>query len=162
MIFKTVRNLKNKVFSTSLVRVPEQDDPCAEIEKVLEDDFGPVEVEAGGKFEAYVTKVEGQKPTYAKPTAEDKDGLLFKFALDPKKIPLVAKAEISYSCDSEKETPRKTEKGLVITPLEIAELKCKIFEETVKERITAAVQDWKAKQTNFETEEKADFEIHLS
>lgn len=165
MKFETNRTLKNKVFSTSLVRVSTQDDPCLETEKQLEDDFGSVQVDAGGKFEVYVTKTANAKPTFSNTATTDTKTtgeFLFKFALDTKVVALVPKVELSYSCDAKQESPRKDGNGLVIPVLEVAELKCEIFEALMRERISKAVASWKEQQTDFETVEIPSFEECLS
>ena len=56
MKFEKQRSLKNNVFSTKIVRVEEDDQDCILKEEQLEDDFGCVEVEVGGIFEAKITK----------------------------------------------------------------------------------------------------------
>lgn len=156
MIFKTVRELKNKVFKTSIIRIAKQDDPCAEAEARLEDDFGAVSIEAGGKFEAAISKKDNKfEIEYDLETAVSKD--VFKFAIDSKKIELLPSVIITYSCDSEKETIRKYT-DLVLSPLEAAELKCRIFETVIESRIEAAIDEWKLQQTNFEEEEIEVFE----
>ena len=135
MVFETVRNLKNYVFSTSLVRKVIQDDETAEIEKGLEDDFGPVVVDAGGMFEGYVTKAEAKdKPTVSLTGPEAEGTIKIKFALENKNlISLDQKAIIKYSCNAENETSKKVKEGVELTPLEVAEVKCKIFEAVMKE-----------------------------
>lgn len=163
MKFDIQRSLNNKVFTTSIIRIPVLDDACAEEEKILENDFGPVEVEVGGKFEAIVTKeLDHLKftPVLSTTSSEDRLKANFKFSLDPKKVILKERAEIAYSCNALNESLRKHEDRL-IDPLRAAEEKCKVFEAVIKERIELAVAAWKAQQTNFETEEVASFEISL-
>ena len=163
MVFETVRKLKNYVFSTSLVRKVIQDDEAAEIEKGLEDDFGPVVVDAGGMFEGYVTKAEAKdKPTVSLTGPEAEGTIKIKFALENKNlISLDQKAIIKYSCNAENETSKKVKEGVELTPLEVAEVKCKIFEAVMKEKINKAVEEWKAKKTDFETAAVDTFEVHL-
>ena len=151
MKFETVRSLKNKVFNTSIVRVIEQNDPCLATEKQLEDDFGSVMVETGGKFEAYVTLAVGAKPTFSKVAKSTPGEFLFKFATDTIKMSLIPTVDIPFICDSEKESPRKDALGIVINPLEVAQLKCEMFESIIKERIAEAVVLWKTQTTDFET-----------
>lgn len=156
MIFKTVRELKNKVFKTSIIRVAKQDDPCVEAEARLEDDFGPVSIEAGGKFEAAISKKDNKfEIEYDIKTAESKN--VFKFAIDSKKIELLPSVVITYSCDSEKETIRRYT-DLELSPLEAAELKCRIFEAAIESRIEIAINEWKLQQTDFEEEKIEVFE----
>lgn len=157
------RSLKNKIFTTSLIRVPVLDDACAEEEKQLEDDFGPVEVEVGGKFEAIVTKeLDHLKftPVLTTTSAEDRLKANFKFSLSSNKVILKERAQMSYSCNALDESIRKHE-DMIIDPLRAAEEKCKLFEAIIKERIELAVAEWKAQQTTFEKEEVAGFEISL-
>ena len=156
MKFETVRTLKNKVFATKLVRVEVQGDHCAPLEKQLEDDFGPVIIETGNKFEALVYEDpttgevdfkidEGDIP----PAVTDKYPL--KFAVDPQKQELKMNIEIKFECDAVKESPKKFD-TMTLEPLKVAELKCKIFEETIKARITEGVEEWKKQQTTFESQ----------
>lgn len=164
MKFKTIRLLKNKVFSTSINRVIDPEDPNTATEKQLEDDFGLVEIDAGGKFEAYVSKVAGAKPAFnlIASTPVVAGEFLFKFALNPAKTPLTDIVKISYSCDAEKETGRRDTLNTVISPLEIAQLKCEIFEKVTKDKIEEAIEAWKAQTTTFEEEVIPVFEAPLT
>ena len=55
MKFDKLRGLKNNVFSTKLVRVEDDNQDCKVKEALLEDDFGYVEVQIGGRFEGKIT-----------------------------------------------------------------------------------------------------------
>lgn len=163
MKFDIERSLKNKVFTTALVRTPVLDDACAEEEKQLEDDFGPVEVEVGGKFEAIVSKDSDHlkfTPVLSTTSEEERKKANFKFSLSSNKVVLKEKAQIVYSCDAMQESIRKHE-YMLIDPLRAAEEKCKLFEAVIKERIELAVAEWKAQQTTFESEDVEGFEIPL-
>ena len=168
MKFEIERNLKNKIFTTSVVRVPVIDDACAEEEKNLEDDFGPVEIEVGGKYEAVVSKEQGLNETYhlkftpilpsAEKSKETKAN--FSFSLPAQKVILKEKAKITYSCDATKECVKSCE-DMIIDPLRAAEEKCKLFEAIVQDKIKTAVDTWKGQHTDFENEEVKGFEIPL-
>lgn len=163
MKFDIERSLVNKVFTTSIVRVPVIDDACAEEEKALENDFGPVEVEIGGKFEAIVEKqVDALKFTPVLSTTEEleRKKANFKFSLNPQKVVIKENASITFSCNALNESAR-TYEDLQVDPLRSAEEKCKVFEAVIKERIELAVAAWKAQQTNFESEVVPGFEISL-
>lgn len=163
MKFEIERSLVNKVFTTSVVRVPVIDDACAEEEKTLENDFGPVEVEVGGKFEAIVSKeVDKLKFTPVLSATEEleRKKANFKFSLNPQKVTLKENAIITFSCDAINESER-TYEDLKVDPLKSAEEKCKLFEAVIKERIELAVAAWKAQQTTFETDKPEGFEISL-
>lgn len=154
MKFETQRKLKNNIFYTKISRVSEDDQDCIIKEQQLEDDFGYVEIEAGGVFEAKITKDEHQDlvvtPVTSKAKAKEAE-VNFKFSLPSKKVKLLLNVEIPFSCDATQEASREfLEKTL--SGLKIAEHKCKIFEAVILDRIELAINAWKAKHTNFEEE----------
>lgn len=155
MKFEKQRSLKNNIFSTKIVRVEEDDQDCILKEEQLEDDFGCVEVEVGGIFEAKVGKaLDGSLEITAitsKTRTRDSEYANFKFNLPSKKVKLVMDTEIPFLCDATKEPSREFLK-VVIPSLKIAEYKCKIFEEIILDRIELAITEWKKKQTTFEEE----------
>ena len=155
MKFETQRKLQNNIFYTKIVRVEEDDQDCILKEQQLEDDFGCVEVEVGGIFEANMSKDEHGaleiKPVTSKTKTRDAEIVNFKFAVPSKKVKLLLDVEIPFSCDATKETSREVLK-VVIPSLRMAEYKCKIFEAIILDRIELAINEWKKKHTNFEEE----------
>lgn len=155
MKFEKRRSLKNNVFSTKIVRVFEDDQDCILKEEQLEDDFGCVEVEVGGIFEAKITKsLEGVLEVTSitsKAKARDAEEANFKFNLPSQRVKLLMDVQIPFACDATKESSREFLK-IVIPGLKIAEHKCKIFEDIILDRIELAIEAWKKKQTIFEEE----------
>ena len=155
MKFEKQRCLKNNIFSTKIVRVEEDDQDCILKEEQLEDDFGCVEVEIGGIFEAKIAKgVDGVleiTPVTSKSKAEEAQYDSIKFSLPSQKVKLKMDVEIPFTCDATKEPSREFFK-VVVPSLKIAEHKCKIFEAIILDRIEQAIVAWKRKQTDFEQE----------
>lgn len=155
MKFETQRNLKNNIFSTKIVRVEEDNQDCILKEQQLEDDFGCVEIEVGGIFEATVANGESGAltitPITSKTKAKEAELANFKFSLPSGKVKLLLDVEIPFSCDATKETSREFLK-VVIPGLKVAEHKCKIFEAVILDRIELAIEAWKKKHTTFEEE----------
>ena len=155
MKFKKERKLQDNVFTSKIVRIEDEFQDCVLEDRVLENDFGPVSVEAGGKFEAIVEKdgstggLVFKAITSANKSEADKAN--FKFALAPAKTVLLMGTSIDFSCDAREEASR-TYESLTLTPLKAAEFKCKIFEEVILDRIKLAIEDWKVNKTDFETE----------
>lgn len=155
MKFEKQRSLKNNIFSTKIVRVEEDDQDCILKEEQLEDDFGCVEVEVGGIFEAKIAKgLDGSleiTPITSKSRTRDAEYDNIKFSLPSQKVKLQMDVEIPFTCDATKEPSREFLK-VVVPSLKIAEHKCKIFEEVILDRIEQAITAWKKKQTDFEQE----------
>ena len=155
MKFEKQRSLKHNIFSTTIVRVEEDDQDCMLKEEQLEDDFGCVEVEVGGIFEAKIgIGTDGSlevTPVTSKLPTRESESANFKFNLPSQKVKLIMDVKIPFSCDATKETSREFLK-VVIPSLKIAEYKCRIFEEIILDRIELAIEAWKKKQTNFEEE----------
>lgn len=153
MKFEKHRSLKQNIFSTKIVRVEEDDQDCILKEEQLEDDFGCVEVEVGGIFEAKIDKSSTGEIEVKAKTSETDSTLVpnFKFNLQSQKVKLVMGANIGFNCDGKKESSREFSK-VVIPGLKIAEYKCQIFEEIILDRIKKAIEEWKEKQTVFEEE----------
>lgn len=166
MKFITNRELKDKVFKTSIIRVAVIDDACASEEAIYENDFGPVIIEIGGKFEAYVSKEneDSEELTFEAITSDSSQDVKakanFKFSINTSKVALKDKVVITYSCDAKIEGPRKFEE-IAVSALMSAEQKCKIFETVIKDRIKLAVEAWKEQNTTFEIEEIDDLDISL-
>ena len=165
MKFKTTRILKDNVFKTKIARVAILDAIDAAEEARLEDDFGPVAVEIGGKFEAFVSKdVTSGKLTFEPILSTTLPDIAakanFKFAMSTMKVQLISTVAINYQCDSKLETQRKFE-DIEVSTLSAAEQKCKLFEAVVLDRIKLAVAEWKLQQTNFETEIVAELDLPL-
>ena len=155
MKFEKQRSLKNNIFGTKIVRVEEDNQDCILREEQLEDDFGSVEVEVGGIFEAKVTKaLDGSldiAPITSKVKTRDSEITSLKFNLPKQKVKLLMDTEIPFLCDATKEPSREFLK-VVVPGLKMAEFKCKIFEEIILDRIELAITAWKKKHTTFEEE----------
>lgn len=153
------RNLENKVFSSTLTRVVKSDDPNVEEEKQLENDFGPVKVNATGVFSANITK---SSDTIVMTPVMDGAESNFKFAI-PKTdaVALEAGTELPFVCDAKEQTDLKISEQVSFNALQVAEYKCRLFEAIMKLRIQKSVDEWKKQQTNFETEVIPEIEINL-
>lgn len=154
MKFEKVRLLRNNVFSTSINRVEDDNHDCVLEEKILENDFGPVQIDIGGKFEAYVEKHEEAlkiTPITSKNQSSLGSKANFKFSTIPNKVSLLMGANINFTCDSTTEASRTYEE-LKLSPQKAAEFKCKMFEDIILDRIEVAIEKWKANKTEFETE----------
>lgn len=153
------RNLENKVFSTTLTRVVKSDDPNAEEEKQLENDFGPVKVNSTGLFCANITK---PSDDIVMTPVTDGGESNFKFAIaKADSVALEAGVELPFSCDATQQTDLKISEQVSFNALQVAEYKCRLFEAIMKLRIEKAVDEWKKQQTNFETEVVPGIEINL-
>ena len=155
MKFEKLRKLENNVFTSKIVRVEDENQDCVLEDKVLENDFGPVCVEAGGKFEAIVTKdSHSGKLKFEALTSKNSgkaDQVNLAFAKTKNKVSLLMGTALEHSCNAKEETSREFE-GVVLTAKQVAEMQCKIFEEVILDRIEVAIEEWKANKTDFETE----------
>ena len=148
MKFEIHRELKNKHFISTVKRVIVADDPNMEEEARLQNDFGAVEIDAGGTFLGYVKK-EDDKYTVSLETVEESFPL--KFALYKNVLSLADNVEIKFDCDSTREADFiADDKKTVIPALKMAELKCEIFELVIEKRIEQAVENWKKQKTDFQ------------
>lgn len=147
MKFDKLRGLKNNVFSTKLVRVEDDNQDCKVKEALLEDDFGYVEVQIGGRFEGTIT---GETVDVSLESKVKKSEVL-AFALPSSKVKLTMGTEISFTCDANKEVSRIFNEQKV-PALKIAEAKCRIFEKVMEKRIGEAIEAWKKQGTEFEQE----------
>lgn len=147
MKFDKLRGLKNNVFSTKLVRVEDDNQDCKVKEALLEDDFGYVEVQVGGRFEGTIT---GETVDVSLESKVKKSEVL-AFALPSSKVKLTMGTEISFTCDANKEVSRIFNEQKV-PALKIAEAKCRIFEKVMEKRIGEAIEAWKKQGTEFEQE----------
>ena len=155
MLFEVFKNLENKVFSISVCRKNIKDSAENIKESQLENDFGLVEVEAGGLFVGYVKK--NGEGTYEVSLEKSDDAKELKYALPNNPVKISKQTEITYSSDSTKEAKLED-----IPALKVSELKCDLFALTIKKRIEAAVEEWKGQVTDFETKEPTSFEVPLS
>lgn len=152
MKFDKLRGLKNNVFSTTIVRVEDDDQDCKVKEALLEDDFGYVEVQVGGRFEGQISKANGSELfTIVKEGDKVKSSDVLAFALPSSKVKLTMGTEISFTCDANKEVSRVFN-DKTVPALKIAEAKCRIFEQVIEERIGEAIAAWKKQGTEFEQE----------
>lgn len=158
MIIEVKRKLENNVFSTTLERVTRDGDANCQIEAKLENDFGPVVVKTGGVFSANVT---GTKENITVTPVEDGSEANFKFCVDLGEVPLVKGAQISFSCKAAEQSAMKISEEITLSPLQVAEQRCRVFEALIKSRIKKTVEAWKEQQTDFEDEVVPDLEISL-
>ena len=147
MKFDKLRGLKNNVFSTKLVRVEDDNQDCKVKEALLEDDFGYVEVQIGGRFEGTITGETVDTSLEGKVKKSD----VLAFALPSSKVKLTMGTEISFTCDANKEVSRIFNEQKV-PALKIAEAKSRIFEKVMIKRISEAIEAWKKQGTEFEQE----------
>lgn len=155
MKFEKSRVLQNNVFASRITRVEDDQQDCVLEDKVLENDFGPVAVKTGGKFEAILSKDSGTnelkfEAITSKNTSKANTANL-KFAFTEGKVNVLMGTVLEFSCDSKQETSREVE-DLHVSPKMIAEIKCKVFEEVMIDRLEVAIKEWKTAKTNFEQE----------
>lgn len=159
------RSLKNNVFLTKLKRVIDDDQNCVLIEKKLEDDFGPVEIQIGGLIEIVVaqdghgTGLKYTPVTSENPKRESTDIISFQLPSERKAITM--DSELCFKCDASQETDRVFFEKTA-TALRIAEEKCKAYEAVILDRLKLAVNAWKAKKTTFEEEPLESVHFDLS
>lgn len=151
MKFDKIRSLKNNVFSTKLVRVEDDDQDCKVKEALLEDDFGYVEVQIGGRFEGEMTNEDDELFVALSEGKVAKTSEVLAFALPSSKVKLTMGTEISFTCDANKEVSRIFN-DKPVPALKIAEAKCRIFEQVMEKRIGEAIEAWKKQGTEFEQE----------
>lgn len=163
-----MRNLSNNIFSSKLIRVADDDQSCVLIEKKLEDDFGPVEIQIGGLIEIVVklnsrrdgldfTPVTSEHP---KPEEGD-DNVIIAYQIPSERQAILMNTTLQYECNAALEVDR-TILEKKADSLRIAEEKCKAFEAVMLDRLKLAVDAWKAKKTSFEDEALAPVHFNLS
>lgn len=159
MIFKKERSLKDKVFGTKIVFVDygERDSigGVSKTEKELEaqliDDFGAPEVELGGEFVGYV-KLSGKDLSVSIDDSKASDHDKITFVLSSSKAIVKEGFEAPLLVDAKK-TPAHKDTHATLTQEQTAEVRCKIFEDIIVDRLCRAVDSLKAKLTTFETED---------
>jgi hypothetical protein len=159
MKFQVLRDLTNKIFTSTVARQFVQDDPDDITEATLENDFGPVKLQTGGLFEGYIIKdsVTGALSTSLTLTGTlGVDAVVLKFAVPTNIVSLSKTSQIVYKCDGKLEAPIKFDATTEIPAIKAAELKCQLFEKAVQARIVTAVEAWKAEATTFEDSVPAD------
>jgi hypothetical protein len=163
MKFNVLRDLTNKVFTSTIARVVVQDDPDNLVETKLENDFGPVKIEAGQIFEGFITKDSTTGELNVSLTGTIGPGVIkLKFATPSNSIAITSTSQIVFKCDANLQAPIVFDATTTIPSLKVAELKCKLFELGIQDRIEKAVVDWKAEQTTFEdTEPAGSFDVSL-
>lgn len=152
------RTLNNRVFSTTLIRTIKDDNDYVK-ERVYEDDFGAIEIDAGGKFELliYLDNTTGNLMLEKyDPEADisDLDCVVHKFIKDSNNIKVEVGTEISYSKDAKQINALELSKSKtkVLTDM-IAEFECRIFEIIIADKIRAEIDKWCKYTTTFETEQ---------
>lgn len=152
MKFNVLRDLTNKVFTSTIARVIVPDDADDIIESKLENDFGPVKVQAGGLFEGFIVKdsVSGEYSAALTGTVGI-DTIAFKFGLAANEVVIGSTTKIVYKCDAKLEAALTFDATTSIPALKVAELKCELFEKEIQNRLVKAVADWKAETTAFES-----------
>lgn len=163
MKFNVLRDLTNKVFTSTIARVVVPNDVDDVIETKLENDFGPVKVQTGGLFEGFIIKdsTTGEYSASLSGTVGI-DTIAFKFASTPNEVAISSTTQIAFKSDAKLESPLKFDATNDVPALKVAELKCALFEKTIQKRIAEAVVAWKAETTTFEDNVPADtFEVSL-
>ena len=160
MKFNKSRNLSNKVFSVSIERT-NKNDSNYNAERILEDDFGSVQIDIGGRF--YVAYVEDEGIITAHPVFNYEESVwvdsLDKYIIDTNIVSLTVGAKIQYQCDAKQLNKIQFALGN-ISPIKIAENRCIAFEAIIEDRINKAVELWKENQSDFE-QELDGFEVSL-
>ena len=106
MKFQVLRDLTNKIFTSTVARQFVQDDPDDITEATLENDFGPVKLQTGGLFEGYIVKdaVTGALSTSLTLTGTlGVDAVVLKFAVPSNIVSLSKTSQIVYKCDGKLE-----------------------------------------------------------
>lgn len=155
MHFETLKDLKNKVFKIDVVRKYIPDDAENIKEAQLENDFGNIEVQAGGLFEGYVTKTDDKYVAAIGGTVPE-GATPLKFSLPENKVVILKDTKISQSWDATKESKLGD-----IPQIKVAELKCDLFALVLEDRLKKAAEEWKADVTDFETKAPTGFDISL-
>lgn len=161
MLFKKTRNLKDKIFSTTInfVDFGERDGLGAidqtskEKEQDLVDNFGAPKISVGKEFTGHALVEEGKVKL-----VEYTDGLketCITFVLSDKELDVTTGFAAGIAVDAKKE---KAVEGK-LTAEQVAEAKCLIFEKEIEARLTAAIDGLKAKYTAFELEELEEIAI---
>lgn len=159
MKFNVLRDLTNKVFTSTVARVVVPNDADDIIEAKLENDFGAVKVEAGGLFEGFINKdsITGlYSADLVSAGTVGVDSIAFKYALSPNEIAISSTTQIAFKSDAKLESPIKFDASNDIAALKVSELKCELFEKAIQKRIQDAVTAWKAETTTFESTVPAD------
>lgn len=154
MYFDTKKDLNNKIFKMEVVRKYVPDDAENIKEAQLEDDFGKIQIDAGGLFVGYAEKTADK---YTASLTESEGAVKIAFSLPKNIVTLEKDTSIAMSCDGSKEAALKE-----ISALKVAELKCDVFALEIEKRINAAVEEWKAEITDFETKDPTGFDVSLS
>lgn len=163
MKFDVLRDLTNKVFTSTVARTFVQNDPDDIIEAKLENDFGAVKVDTGNLFSGYIVKdaTTGAFSTAITGTVAP-DTIVLKFATPTNVVQLTKTSQLVFKCDAKLEAQIQFDANTVIPALKVAELKCELFEKVMQDRIVEAVKAWKAETTTFEdTTPAATFEVTL-
>lgn len=158
MKFNVLRDLTNKVFTSTVARVVVPNDPDDIKEAKLENDFGPVKVQTGGLFEGFINKDAVSGDFSASLTAIGTvgvDAIAFKFGTPANEVPITATTQIAFKCDAKLESP-VTFNAIPIPALKVAELKCALFEKVIQDKIQTAALAWKSETTTFEDAVPAD------
>lgn len=158
MKFNVLRDLTNKVFSSTIARVVVPNDADDIIEAKLENDFGPVKVQTGGLIEGFINKdaVTGEfSASLAATGTVGVDAIAFKFAPSANEVAITSTTQIVFKSDAKLESPVDFI-GTSIPALKVSELKCQLFEKAIQKRIEDAVVAWKAETTTFEDTVPAD------
>ena len=156
MKFDVIRDLTNKVFTSNIVRKFVQGDPDDVIEAGLENDFGAVQVETGGVFTGFIIKAADETYSTALTGTVGVDTIAFKFAAPANTVALSTTTKLEFKCDAKLESPLTFDVTTQIPALKVAELKCELYEKTLQDRITKAVDAWKKEATGFEKTVPAD------
>ena len=163
MILRKERSLKNNVYSTkiSFVSYGSKDKSSGAIDKTIAaqeakiiDDFGAPKVSVGGSFLGTVKVTDDGKVEVVN-EEKPEEGVVIKFVLPVNEINLDNTFATSLSIDA-----GSTKEIEVLTAEQVAEAKCKIFEETIQNRAGKKILEYKKKLTNFETafDDEANFE----
>lgn len=157
MIFEIKRDLTDKVF-TSTMKFKDYGgiDLDSEEEQVLIDDFGSPIIDLGaidfvGKFD----KEDGAiKITEAEETGDE-----VSFVLNSKKVKVDKTFLVNYSIDAKKIDKKEIAEDTLNTAELIAEAKCLLFEEKVKEAVKLKIDALKLKGTSFERSAPIEFTV---
>lgn len=156
MKFEILRDLTNKVFTTTIKRKFIQDDPDDINEAELENDFGSIQLEAGKVFEGSISKNLDETFSAILDKSPGIGKIAFKFSVPSNIVTITKNSSISYKCDGKLEADIVFEEGTTIPALKVAELKCELFEKAIEQKIKDAVKLWKEQKTDFEKKTPVD------
>lgn len=141
MLFKRDRELSNKVFHTKTNFKAYGGTISKEEEKELFENMGYPQIDMGGKYSAKFKVEDGDLVIAEAP----EQGTEVSIVLNSNPTTVNGHFSMDFSADA------KEEEGLgSLTPVQVAEAKCILFEKELDEKLTDAIKNMVEKKTDFE------------